>query len=87
MVKAAFVMKGMFSNLLILLKQKSVFGKNIVIFAVTPCVGVWIEILQFSSSCCKAKVTPCVGVWIEIAFPLLPPFFLPSLPAWECGLK
>lgn len=44
MVKAAFVMKGMFSNLLILLKQKSVFGKNIVIFAVTPCVGVWIEI-------------------------------------------
>lgn len=43
-VKAAFVMKGMFSNLLILLKQKSILGKNMVIIAVTPCVGVWIEI-------------------------------------------
>ncbi len=45
-VKAAFVMKGMFSNLLILLKQKSILGKNMVIIAVTPCVGVWIEITQ-----------------------------------------
>lgn len=47
-VKAAFVMKGMFSNLLILLKQKSILGKNMVIIAVTPCVGVWIEITPFS---------------------------------------
>ena len=36
------------------------------IFAVTPCVGVWIEIplsCYFSRS---RLVTPCVGVWIEI---------------------
>ena len=45
-------------------------------FAVTPCVGVWIEIgftIEFSVPFC---VTPCVGVWIEIAFGIvttLPP--------------
>ncbi len=34
---------------------------------VTPCVGVWIEILSLPvfSACC-ISVTPCVGVWIEI---------------------
>ena len=33
---------------------------------VTPCVGVWIEILKESISTKITKVTSCVGVWIEI---------------------
>ena len=35
------------------------------LFAVTPCVGVWIETrfkITDMQQCC---VTPCVGVWIE----------------------
>ena len=34
-------------------------------YAVTPCVGVWIETLRSSSLTCTSSVTPCVGVWIE----------------------
>ena len=33
---------------------------------VTPCVGVWIEILPKPHSMQLTTVTPCVGVWIEI---------------------
>ena len=33
---------------------------------VTPCVGVWIEILYYLHSLLLHCVTPCVGVWIEI---------------------
>ena len=33
---------------------------------VTPCVGVWIEIVQKQNGNRRNKVTPCVGVWIEI---------------------
>ena len=34
---------------------------------VTPCVGVWIEILYLMKMVTKYQcVTPCVGVWIEI---------------------
>ncbi len=34
---------------------------------VTPCVGVWIEILSKKIGVSeKTLVTPCVGVWIEI---------------------
>ena len=33
---------------------------------VTPCVGVWIEILTANSLLLYCTVTPCVGVWIEI---------------------
>ena len=36
------------------------------IFAVTPCVGVWIEIIPGSHFYILVNVTPCVGVWIEI---------------------
>lgn len=50
---STFVMEGIFSNLLILFKQKSIFGKNIVIFAVTPCVGVWIEIYDDAEVICE----------------------------------
>ena len=33
---------------------------------VTPCVGVWIEIILSGIIWCITRVTPCVGVWIEI---------------------
>ena len=33
---------------------------------VTPCVGVWIEIMVESGDTTSGSVTPCVGVWIEI---------------------
>ena len=33
---------------------------------VTPCVGVWIEIVGDLINPAKSIVTPCVGVWIEI---------------------
>ena len=36
------------------------------VFAVTPCVGVWIEIEIFNPGFLSLGVTPCVGVWIEI---------------------
>ena len=35
-------------------------------FAVTPCVGVWIEIILSGNIGGTIGVTPCVGVWIEI---------------------
>ncbi len=35
-------------------------------FAVTPCVGVWIEISFSKFQYLSHSVTPCVGVWIEI---------------------
>ncbi len=35
-------------------------------FAVTPCVGVWIEIASLQTSWRRVRVTPCVGVWIEM---------------------
>ena len=34
---------------------------------VTPCVGVWIEIVCEWKHLFSMVVTPCVGVWIEIA--------------------
>ena len=33
--------------------------------AVTPCVGVWIETVDWSKAADIRPVTPCVGVWIE----------------------
>ena len=44
---------------------------------VTPCVGVWIEIINFCLFSGKNPVTPCVGVWIEIF--LLCTTFFPQL--------
>ena len=40
---------------------------------VTPCVGVWIEIVYSISDVKCIAVTPCVGVWIEISKPFLNP--------------
>ena len=36
------------------------------ILYVTPCMGVWIEILRYIAHGKSVKVTPCMGVWIEI---------------------
>ncbi len=33
---------------------------------VTPCVGVWIEIVAERGEGLGIDVTPCVGVWIEM---------------------
>ena len=62
--------------------------KLLVNIAVTPFVGVWIEI---NFSCVALRdtfVTPFVGVWIEICYRRykLSCLYL-SLPSWECGLK
>ena len=38
------------------------------LFSVTPCVGVWIETLISRSYGTVPWVTPCVGVWIETCF-------------------
>ena len=56
-------------------------------FAVTPCVGVWIEISWLWSYRLRQFVTPCVGVWIEIPLPPASCQGHLSLPVWECGLK
>ena len=38
----------------------------VLIINVTPCVGVWIEIIMGAVKNGTLSVTPCVGVWIEI---------------------
>ncbi len=43
-------------------------------FGVTPCVGVWIEIILMVHLRKVIIVTPCVGVWIEIEFDPANPF-------------
>ncbi len=40
---------------------------NAVVWVVTPCVGVWIEIIYRIYRLVPLFVTPCVGVWIEMA--------------------
>ena len=37
-------------------------------YAVTPCMGVWIETRQQDKNAQAQRVTPCMGVWIETAF-------------------
>ena len=34
-------------------------------YAVTPCMGVWIETTQHNEERNQYHVTPCMGVWIE----------------------
>ena len=41
--------------------------KLLVNIAVTPFVGVWIEIFRYSKNVVQVSVTPFVGVWIEIS--------------------
>ena len=55
--------------------------------AVTPFVGVWIEILISTLCNMSLLVTPFVGVWIEILLYISGNFAGGSLPSWECGLK
>ena len=61
--------------------------KLLVNIAVTPFVGVWIEIIFVSYDIDKKSVTPFVGVWIEIINVLSSLKNSLSLPSWECGLK
>ncbi len=56
-------------------------------FAVTPLVGVWIEIIRTDYRNVLQVVTPLVGVWIEITTSPFISSGVRSLPSWECGLK
>ena len=61
--------------------------KLLVNIAVTPFVGVWIEVLQEALRIADLVVTPFVGVWIEVPMMFLDVSVSGSLPSWECGLK
>ena len=62
--------------------------KLLVNIAVTPFVGVWIEIILYVIDRSSQTVTPFVGVWIEIPLSSTASAVAPaSLPSWECGLK
>ncbi len=61
--------------------------KLLVNIAVTPFVGVWIEIMYDTLLPYGKPVTPFVGVWIEIVGAALTKQEIESLPSWECGLK
>ena len=63
--------------------------KLLVNIAVTPFVGVWIEMHQNNLYLMRSsQVTPFVGVWIEIiAIAMDCAASEMSLPSWECGLK
>ena len=54
---------------------------------VAPCVGAWIEILLAFVFHHKRSVAPCVGAWIEIRETFSSVLSVPSLLAWERGLK
>ena len=54
-------------------------------FAVTPCVGVWIEIWQGDAPGDVNSVTPCVGVWIEMSIKMslcIVPIVTPCVGVW-----
>ena len=56
--------------------------------AVTPFVGVWIEIVAVLCLTFLLAVTPFVGVWIEMTISFgICVISKQSLPSWECGLK
>ena len=56
--------------------------------AVTPFVGVWIEMYADIADWDMFNVTPFVGVWIEINGEMQKEKKKDmSLPSWECGLK
>ncbi len=61
---------------------------NLVKFAVTPFVGVWIEIIKRAAIATKLAVTPFEGVWIETNLRTRVKCDInKSLPFEECGLK
>ena len=43
-------------------------------YAVTPCMGVWIETQKVCVYLCAWRVTPCMGVWIETGYTCLYPY-------------
>ncbi len=62
--------------------------KLLVNIAVTPFVGVWIEMAAWHCpSVHLTVVTPFVGVWIEMKQNVQKGILHMSLPSWECGLK
>ena len=56
-------------------------------YAVTPCMGVWIETHHYIYIKVKTKVTPCMGVWIETRCLQHHNGMDGSHPVWVCGLK
>ena len=57
-------------------------------YAVTPCMGVWIETLTLKKRVMEPSVTPCMGVWIETRTYRTPGWqMMTSHPVWVCGLK
>ena len=60
---------------------------SIILIAVTPYAGVWIEIGSSNDSKVNASVTPYAGVWIEIFKINIIYYNTLSLPTRECGLK
>ena len=58
-----------------------------ILWEVTPCAGVWIEIQNHLQLNTCPKVTPCAGVWIEMQRAITFRDMLSSLPVRECGLK
>ena len=56
-------------------------------YAVTPCMGVWIETYIIEMLKATGKVTPCMGVWIETTLSFVSRPILKSHPVWVCGLK
>ena len=56
-------------------------------YAVTPCMGVWIETLALPKEPKASVVTPCMGVWIETFRKGTIEKSSESHPVWVCGLK
>ena len=57
------------------------------VFAVTPCVGVWIEICVASPKCIIASSLPAWECGLKYIRYRNSIYINVSLPAWECGLK
>ena len=54
-------------------------------YAVTPCMGVWIETIESVNSRICQCVTPCMGVWIEtrpLSMLTLPQVVTPCMGVW-----
>ena len=56
-------------------------------YAVTPCMGVWIETSNNMRHHYLSRVTPCMGVWIETPILSGDQQDVGSHPVWVCGLK
>ena len=57
------------------------------VFAVTPCVGVWIEIADFRVIKTPTSSLPVWECGLKFVISVDGIFLGTSLPVWECGLK